>query len=59
MVARRLVVHRFLAGTRMADSLADWLTIIAVIALVIAVYWAVGNMIDGLLDFWRSRKDDA
>jgi hypothetical protein len=42
----------------MADSLADWLTIIAVIAFVIAVYWAVGNFIDNLLDFWHSRKDD-
>jgi hypothetical protein len=42
----------------MADSLADWLVIGGVIVLVIAVYWVVGNFVDNLLDYWRSRKDD-
>lgn len=36
----------------------DWVLIVSVIALLIAVYWAIGQFIDNLMDYWRTRKDD-
>ena len=38
---------------------ADWLLVAAVIVLLIAVYWMVQNLIDNMLDFWRSHRDDS
>jgi hypothetical protein len=64
------LVHRVLDRGRMADSLVvaliseayyiviDWALIVAVIVLVIAVYWAIGQVIDACLGMWRSREDD-
>jgi len=42
----------------MADSLADWALIGLVIGIAILTYFGLSNMIDGLIDYWRSRKDD-
>lgn len=36
----------------------DWLIIIAVAAVVIAVYFAMTNLIDQLLDYWRAYKGE-
>jgi len=37
----------------------DWVLIVGVIALVIAVYWMIGKIIDNMLSFWRAHKEDA
>jgi len=42
----------------MPDLLTDWAVIGFVIALAILVYVGMSNMIDGLIDYWRSRKDN-
>jgi type III secretory pathway component EscS len=37
---------------------ADWLLIAAVIGLVIAVFWAIGQVIDACIGVWRGEVDD-
>ena len=36
----------------------DWVLIVLVIALVIAVYWAIGQVIDACLGMWRDGKEE-
>jgi len=36
----------------------DWVLIVSVIALVIAVYWAIGKVIDACLGMWRDGKEE-
>jgi hypothetical protein len=70
MVDRPALVPGVLGAGRMADPLValageniviviDWVLIVGVIALVIAVYWVIGRFIDNLLSFWRAHKEDA
>jgi len=37
---------------------ADWLLIAAVIALVIAVAWAIGQVIDACIGVWRGQEEE-
>ena len=37
---------------------ADWLLIATVIAAVIAVFLAIGGIIDNLTDYWKAYRDD-
>jgi hypothetical protein len=36
---------------------ADWLLITAVIGLVLAVFWAIGQVIDACIGVWRDGMD--
>jgi hypothetical protein len=60
---------RLLGGGGMPDLLValisetyyvviDWVLIVLVIALVIAVYWAIGQVIDACLGMWRDGKEE-
>lgn len=37
---------------------ADWILIAAVIGLVIAVAWAIGQVIDACIGVWRDGVDE-
>lgn len=41
------------------STLLDWVLIVMVVALVVAVYVGMSNMIDHLIAFWRAHKDEA
>jgi hypothetical protein len=37
---------------------ADWFLIAAVVALVIATFFVIGDFIDSLVSYWRAYKED-